>query len=105
MSSWDRGASGAGARPLSSAATTEVEGVDIFEREGHHNAAGSRPSSAAFQRWIETRPSAKSAVSAVSSARTIGLDDPELLHLQLEMERRRGRTSDATLARVCRGCQ
>lgn len=60
----------------------------------------SRPTSAAFRSWMEARPSARSAVSAVSSARTLGMDDPELAHLQLEMESRRGGLSEAALARV-----
>lgn len=67
---------------------------------GDTNTNTSRPSSAAFRRWIEARPSAKLVVSAAASARTIGMDDPELLHLQLEMESRRADISETTLARV-----
>lgn len=59
-----------------------------------------RPSSAAFERWLETRPGVRSFLSAVSSARTLGTDDPEFSHLQLEMERRRSPMSEAALSRV-----
>lgn len=89
---WDWRGDGGGSRPLSS---TTV-GADSQTIEN------SRPSSAAFRRWVEARPSARSAVSAVSSARTLGMDDPELAHLQLELESRMGSMSETTLARVCR---
>ena len=108
--SWDRG--GGNNRPLSSA----TEGAPGTTTGGHgtddggaaHQMLGdpvpipniSRPSSAAFRSWMKARPSARSTVSAVSSARTLGMDDPELAHLQLEMESRRGGLSEAALARV-----
>lgn len=102
--SWDREADG-GNRPTSSATTeggipcrtaaVESEPTSLCAH------SGSRPSSAAFRSWIKARSSARSVVSAVSSARTLGMDDPELVHLQLEMESRRGGMSEATLARVC----
>ena len=113
--SWDRDASNN--RPLSSA-TEEAPGTAAAEGRrrstdggvgpSHHTSSdsvstptnNSRPSSAAFRSWMKARPSARSAVSAVSSARTLGMDDPELAHLQLEMESRRGGLSEAALARV-----
>lgn len=117
LPSWNREEDG-GSRPASSAtegrsrvasSTTARNNTDTDVGEDHKSKgsttsttpSGSRPSSAAFRSWIKARPSALSAVSAVSSARTLGMDDPELVHLQLEMESRRGGMSDATLARVC----
>ncbi|CAM9920029.1 unnamed protein product [Laminaria digitata] len=99
---WDRDTDGAN-RPTSCATdgttTNNVEANvnDVAEIE---NSRSSRPSSAAFRAWVEARPIAKSAISAVSSARTLGMDDPELVHLQLEMESRRAAMSDAMLARM-----
>ncbi|CAM9464309.1 unnamed protein product [Hapterophycus canaliculatus] len=114
LPSWNREGDG-GSRPLSSATEggSPATGVNS-NSEGNNTDANfelkdstpfttpssSRPSSAAFRSWIKARPSALSAVSAVSSARTLGMDDPELVHLQLEMESRRGGMSEATLARV-----
>lgn len=119
--SWDRNVDG-GNRPLSSAtdgapgAATAAAICDDNVADGNTEEGGgrlkpneitppmnnhSRPSSAAFRGWIKARPGARSAVSAVSSARTLGMDDPELVHLQLEMESRRGGMSESTLARVC----
>lgn len=109
--SWDRDVDG-GDRPLSSVtmgviataagdatATGEVGGVSGQElTEPSQNQ--SRPSSAAFQRWLKARPGARSAISAISSARMLGMDDPELVHLQVEMESRRGVMSETTLAQV-----
>ncbi|CAN0093998.1 unnamed protein product [Ectocarpus sp. 8 AP-2014] len=118
---WDRNVDG-GKRPLSSA-TDGAPGVaaaaaavsDDNVADGNTEEGGgrlkpneitppmnnhSRPSSAAFRGWIKARPGARSAVSAVSSARTLGMDDPELVHLQLEMESRRGGMSESTLARM-----
>ncbi|CAN0323778.1 unnamed protein product [Ectocarpus fasciculatus] len=117
--SWDRNVDG-GNRPLSSA-TDGAPGAaaaagcadkvaDGNTEEGREHLKPneittpmknhSRPSSAAFRGWIKARPGARSAVSAVSSARTLGMDDPELVHLQLEMESRRGGMSESTLARM-----
>lgn len=117
--SWDRNVDG-GNRPLSSATdgapgaaaagcADNVADGNTEEGREHlkpneitpHMKNHSRPSSAAFRGWIKARPGARSAVSAVSSARTLGMDDPELVHLQLEMESRRGGMSESTLARVC----
>ncbi|CAN0159060.1 unnamed protein product, partial [Phaeothamnion confervicola] len=58
------------------------------------------PASAGFRRWLAGRPSARQAFSAVSSARTIGLDDPELSFQQLELESRRGVTGDGAAEAV-----
>lgn len=103
MPSWDR-ETDAGNRPLSSA-TAGAAGVyevsgDVDGDHGSSKLCRGRPSSAAFRRWVEARPSAMLSVSAVSSSRTLGMDDSELIHLQLEMESRRGGMSEATLARV-----
>ncbi|CAM9190133.1 unnamed protein product, partial [Discosporangium mesarthrocarpum] len=92
-----------GDRPASGVTTTGAMG-----RVGPGAGAGagvggwgvSRPSSAAFQRWVEASPNAAAAVSAVSSARTLGLEDTELSYQQLELESRRGTLSEATLAQV-----
>ena len=94
---WDRDTDGA-KRPISCATdgAANVEANATALENGR-----SRPSSAAFERWVEARPSVKSAISAVSSVRTLGMDDPELLHLQLEMESRRAPMSEAMLSRVC----
>ncbi|CAM9673594.1 unnamed protein product [Ectocarpus sp. 4 AP-2014] len=119
--SWDRNVDG-GKRPLSSAtdeapsaAAAAAAVYDDNVTDGDTEEGGgrlkpneitpltnnhSRPSSAAFRGWIKARPGARSAVSAVSSARTLGMDDPELVHLQLEMESRRGGMSESTLARM-----
>lgn len=95
---WDRDTDGA-KHPISCAtdgAANVTANVTATEKNG-----GNRPSSAAFRRWVQARPSVQSAISAVSSVRTLGMDDPELLHLQLEMESRRAAMSEAMLARVC----
>lgn len=99
MPSWDRGGDGGG-RPLSSATAAEANNINSSTIDVDAAGHGSRPSSAAFRCWMNARPSARSAISAVSSARTLGMDDPELVHLQLEMESRRGGMSESTLARV-----
>eukprot|EP00752_Nemacystus_decipiens_P002374 g2243.t1 len=109
--SWDRDAGNN--RPLSSATEGRAvitaigrgsdDGVAASHRtpsESVTTPVSSRPSSAAFRGWMKARPGAGSAVSAVSSARTLGMDDPELAHLQLEMESRRGALSEAGLARM-----
>ncbi|CAM9366451.1 unnamed protein product, partial [Scytosiphon promiscuus] len=116
LPTWNREEDG-GSRPVSSVteggsrtvcSDAEASNAGVNFRQNHKSEdstpsttpSNSRPSSAAFRRWIKARPSALSAVSAVSSARTLGMDDPELVHLQLEMESRRGGMSDTTLARM-----
>jgi hypothetical protein len=59
-----------------------------------------RPQSASFAAWVRHRPGAARAMSALSSARTEGLDDPELAYQQLELESRRAPQSAATVASV-----
>ena len=95
---WDRDTDGA-KRPIS-CATDGAANVAANATAAETNGCN-RPSSAAFRRWVEARPSVQSTISAVSSVRTLGMDDPELLHLQLEMESRRAAMSEAMLARVC----
>lgn len=122
---WDPDGDGGGDRPLSSATADIAVAASAGEERDLNNlkvvpagsdaavayeanhycspgsaSSTSRPSSAAFRRWADARPSAKSAISTVSSARTLGMDDPELIHLQLEMESRRGVMSETAVARV-----
>jgi trimeric autotransporter adhesin len=76
-----------------SAATTV--GGDATAAQQQH-----RPQSASFAAWVRHMPGAARAMSALSSARTEGLDDPELAYQQLELESRRAPQSAATVASV-----